>query len=101
MARGETGSSITNYFKIIITNTVNGDFTWVTPAGSLGTAPTNEFYALQLQAQGPTGFPITYSFVSGELPDGMQLVSTGYLQGVPTFLNAVAVNQLLCSTVIC
>lgn len=93
MARGETGSSITNYFKIIITNTVNGDFTWVTPAGSLGTAPTNEFYALQLQAQGPTGFPITYSFVSGELPDGMQLVSTGYLQGVPTFLNAVAVNQ--------
>ena len=94
MARGVTGPAITDYFKIIITNTLNGDFSWVTPSGSLGTAPTNEFYSLRLQAQGPTGLPITYSFVSGELPDGMQLVSsTGYLQGVPTFLNAVAVNQ--------
>ena len=93
-AMGQTGTAITDYFKIIITNTVNGDFAWVTPAGSLGTAPTNEFYSLRLLAEGPTGYPITYSFVSGELPAGMQLVSaTGYLQGVPTFLNAVAVNQ--------
>jgi Putative Ig domain len=92
-ARGTTGSPIDAYFKFIITNTVNGDFSWITPAGKLGTAPNGEFYSLHLQAETVSASTITYSFVSGELPTGMQLLPTGYLQGVPTFLNPVVVDQ--------
>lgn len=78
-------------FTVIISNTVNGDFYWITPPGNLGTVPSGKFYKLNLQAFAHNG-PVTYSFISGELPPGMQIVKTGYLQGVPTILNALAVN---------
>ena len=80
-------------FTISLSNIVNNNFAWVTPAGDLGTVPNGEYYSLQLQAETNTGEPITYSFVSGELPSGMQLLPTGYLQGVPEFLNPVVVDQ--------
>jgi hypothetical protein len=80
-------------FTISLSNIVNNNFAWLTPAGDLGTIPSGEFYSLQLQAETNTGNPITYSFVSGELPSGMQLLPTGYLQGVPEFLNPVVVDQ--------
>ncbi len=62
-------------FKIIISNTVNQDFNWVTPAGTLGTVPNGQFYSLRIEAQSQANLGITYSFVSGELPPGMQLIS--------------------------
>lgn len=62
-------------FIIIISNTVNQDFTWVTPVGSLGTVPNGQYYSLRVQAESSQNLGITYSFVSGELPPGMQLVS--------------------------
>jgi hypothetical protein len=69
-------------FRLILTNTVNSDFSWITPAGSLGTVPNGEFYQLPLQV---TAHGATFKFISGELPPGMQVVSsTGLLQGVPT-----------------
>ena len=77
-------------FSLIITNKVNADFTWVTPGGSLGTVPNGEFYQLPLlvsETQANTA--VTFSFISGELPPGMQVVETGYLQGVPTLTSAV------------
>ena len=80
-------------FTIILSNVVNGDFAWVTPGGSLGLVPNNEYYNLQLQAESAGGTTISYSFVSGELPPGMQLLSTGYLTGVPTFLNSIVIDQ--------
>ena len=80
-------------FTISLSNIVNNNFAWITPGGDLGTIPNGQFYQLQLQAETNTGAPITYSFVSGELPDGMQLISNGYLQGVPEFLNPVVVDQ--------
>lgn len=86
-------SPIDEAFSISLSNIVNNNFSWVTKAGSLGTVPNGEFYSLQLLAETNTGAPITYSFVSGELPSGMQLLSTGYLQGVPEFLNPVVVDQ--------
>ena len=83
-------------FTILITNTVNSDFTWITPAGSLGTVPNGEFYQLPLEVS-EIGIGVTtkFSFVSGELPPGMQIVSTGFLQGVPTLLtsNALGTEQ--------
>jgi Putative Ig domain len=80
-------------FSIIITNVVNNNFNWITAAGDLGTVPNGEFYSLRLQAETSSSESITYSFLSGELPPGMEIIPTGYLQGVPTFLNPVGVNQ--------
>jgi len=78
-------------FTIIISNTINGDFYWITPEGNLGTVPSGKFYDLTLQSFSG-GRPVTYSFISGELPPGMQIIKTGHLQGVPTILNALTVN---------
>jgi len=80
-------------FTITLSNIVNNNFAWITPAGELGTIPNGEYYSYRIQAETNTGNPITYSFVSGELPSGMQLTTTGYLQGVPVFLNPVVVDQ--------
>ena len=74
-ARTSDGRIIDGQFIIIITNTVNQDFTWVTPAGTLGTIPNGQFYSLKIQAETSNNLGITYSFVSGELPPGMQLIS--------------------------
>ena len=81
-------------FSIIVTNTINTDFSWITPAGVLGTLPNGEFYKFPLQTQTSSGATnITYSLVSGELPPGMQVVPTGYIQGVPTLLYPIVVNS--------
>lgn len=87
------GMTIDGGFSIIITNTINTDFNWVTPGGVLGTVTNGEFYQLPLQVSSPIlGDTITYSFVSGELPPGMQVVPAGYLQGVPTLTTSVKVD---------
>lgn len=82
-------------FTAILSNIVNGDFRWITPAGNLGTVPSGEFYKLPIQAESVSNSTITFSVVSGELPPGMQLVSSGFLQGVPEFLNPLVVNESL------
>jgi len=87
------GAVLDGSFTIIVTNTVNNDFSWITPAGALGTVQNNEFYSLQIQAYSPTSTSITYTLVSGQLPSGMHLLPTGYLQGVPTFLHPITVNE--------
>lgn len=69
------GRVIDGKFTIIITNTVNRDFLWITPEGNLGTVPNGNFYSLIVQAESTANLGITYSLVSGELPPGMQLIS--------------------------
>ena len=69
------GRVLDGKFTIIITNTVNQDFLWVTPEGNLGTVPNGTFYSLVVQAQSSANLGIEYSLVSGELPPGMQLIS--------------------------
>lgn len=87
------GVALDGSFKIIAVNGINGDFNWVTPAGNLGTVPDGAFYSLQLEAYDAQGNPVSYSFISGELPGGMQLLTTGYLQGVPTLLSTITVDS--------
>lgn len=70
-------------FSIILTNVVNNDFLWVTPAGDLGTVPAGNFYSLQLQTEIAQNLPVTYTLVSGELPAGMR-VTTYTATGVVT-----------------
>ena len=80
-------------FTVSVTNIINNGFAWITPSGDLGMIPNGEYYSLPFQANSTAGYQVTYSFISGELPAGMQLLSTGFLTGVPTFLNAVLVDQ--------
>jgi hypothetical protein len=76
-------------FTLILSNAVNADFSWITPAGSLGTVANGDFYQLPLQV---TDNQTTFKFISGELPPGMQVVPTGYLQGVPTLSNSITTS---------
>jgi Putative Ig domain len=88
------GTVLDGNFDILLSYISNTDLTWVTPAGSLGTVPNGEFYQLPLSVQSTVAnAAVTFSRISGELPPGMQVVSRGYLQGVPTLLTAVAVDS--------
>jgi hypothetical protein len=57
--------------------------TWITPAGQLGIVPELEYYEFPLDAYDASGGTLVYSKVSGRLPLGIQLTSTGKLQGIP------------------
>jgi hypothetical protein len=76
-------------FSIILNNNFGLIFSWVTPPGSLGTIPNGEFYQLPLQVSSPGA---KFEFISGELPLGMQVVHTGYLQGVPELSSSIDVG---------
>jgi len=91
-ALDDQGNKVDGSFTITITNTFTQNFYWVTPPGTLGTVPNGQFYSLQLKAVDVHNRAVTYSFLSGELPPGMQVLSTGSLQGVPTLITATKVN---------
>jgi hypothetical protein len=56
---------------------------WITPAGDLGIVPELEYYQYLLDAYDPSAGALVYSLVSGRLPLGIQVVTTGRLQGIP------------------
>jgi len=56
---------------------------WVTPAGSLGTIAENIFYQIIVQATDSDGGTITYSLQAGSLPEGIQVLTNGTVEGVP------------------
>ena len=51
--------------------------TWSTKAGSLGTVAENEFFEKSILARDSGGAQVNYRFLSGTLPPGVQIVSTG------------------------
>ena len=77
---GSTGNSVSGFY-------INGNPTWNTSAGSLGTitASNRTYTALSTQtlsATDPESGSITYSVVSGALPTGLSLnASTGAITG--------------------
>ena len=56
---------------------------WTTTAGKIAAINEREFYSLQLEANTADSTAVTYSMIAGTLPPGLQLTSTGLLQGVP------------------
>ena len=92
-ANSLNGYVVDGAFTIIVTNTITNGINWVTPSGTLGTVPSNEYYQIPIQAQTNIAGNITYSFISGTLPPGMQISTAGYLQGVPTFTTSAKVDQ--------
>jgi len=82
-------------FSMVLHSSTINNLAWVTPGGNLGTVPDGEYYSLPLVAESTDGSSITYSFVSGELPPGMQIIKSGALQGVPVITTAVLTDQSL------
>jgi hypothetical protein len=66
---------------------------WQTDAGHLATIPEGQFYQLQLAATDPAHpldpTAVTYRVIAGALPLGIQLTSTGVLQGIPYVINGI------------
>lgn len=69
------------------------NFYWETPGGNLGSYTEGIYYELPLQVFNPTNLVPTFKFISGELPTGMQVASSGKLQGVPIVLNTLGIAQ--------
>jgi len=67
--------------------------TWVTKKGDLGTIPESQFFSFPLEATDSDGQPLTYSFISGQMPGGMYITRSGEFRGSPTILSAVNQSQ--------
>lgn len=57
--------------------------TWNTTAGNLGTVSENEYFEKYIDAVDSGGATVSYRFLSGTLPPGVQVIRTGSIQGVP------------------
>ena len=55
---------------------------WITAAGSLGTIPEGVFYTTPVQAVA-NGENVYFKLIAGQLPDGVQITTSGTVQGVP------------------
>lgn len=57
--------------------------TWITKGGNLGTIPENVFYEKGVEAVDSGGATVLYRHLSGTLPPGLQILTTGTIQGIP------------------
>jgi len=57
---------------------------WITPKGSLGSIPETQFYIHDLVAQDSDEQSLFYSVISGDLPGGMHVNTSGVLAGTPS-----------------
>jgi hypothetical protein len=72
---------------------------WITPAGNLGIVPSAEYYQYALDAYDTTGGTLAYARVSGILPPGIQITTTGILQGIPVSTAGPDLNQTYIFTI--
>ena len=76
---------------------------WITNEGSLGTIPEGKFYKVELRGYDPD-FPgdftqLTYTLIAGNLPDGIAILRTGSLEGIPiSIADAVGVPTEISET---
>lgn len=86
-ATDNLGNTSRRIFQISIESQVKQP-TWITPAGSLGTFPTQLPAVVPLS--GVANLPatsITYSLISGTLPNGLKISSAGIISGTPTLVS--------------
>lgn len=72
---------------------------WITPAGNLGIVPSAEYYQYALDAYDTAGGTLAYVRVSGILPPGIQITTTGILQGIPVSTAGPDLNQTYTFTI--
>ncbi len=65
---------------------------WQMPS-NLGTVTELVFYERVLEITNPTNENIEFSFLSGDIPPGLQVVKSGMLQGVPVILDNLPVDE--------
>ena len=56
---------------------------WTTTAGKIASIDEQAAFLVQLEANTSDSTTIAYSLLSGSLPSGMELTSTGLLTGIP------------------
>lgn len=72
---------------------------WITAAGNLGTVSELTEYTKALEVttdaigSNTVDTTVTFKFLSGELPPGIQVVRTGMLQGVPVVTDPITVDE--------
>ena len=66
---------------------------WLTPAGNLGIVPSAEYYQYPLDAYDTAGGTLAFAKLSGILPPGLQITSTGIIQGIPVSTAGPDLNQ--------
>ena len=66
---------------------------WITSAGNLGTVPELEYYEYLLDAYDPNYGNLVYSRISGILPPGIQVISSGKLVGIPVSTPTVGADK--------
>lgn len=66
---------------------------WLTPAGNLGIVPEAEYYQFNLDGYDTSGGTLKFSRISGTLPPGLQITTTGSLQGIPISTGGPDLNQ--------
>jgi len=67
--------------------------TWNTTAGNLGTVSENEYFEKSINAVDSGGADVSYRFLSGTLPPGVQVIRTGSIQGVPAVTSTTAADN--------
>jgi hypothetical protein len=61
---------------------------WITPSGSLGTYPQLKPMQVQLEAiPDPPATSVTYTIISGQLPNGLSMTINGLIYGTPDIVN--------------
>mgnify|MGYP000700971496 CR=1 FL=1 len=66
---------------------------WVTPTGPLGTIPESTAYSKTLEASSDTS--VTYSLISGKLPDGLFFNSNGEIFGTTALVSEEVVSSFV------
>lgn len=70
--------------------------TWNTPAGSIGTFPSQVALTIQLSATATLpATQITYAVISGSLPNGISMNSTGLISGIPSIVSSDTVYRFV------
>jgi hypothetical protein len=67
---------------------------WITPAGNLGTVPEGVFYENILQAIEPGSGNVFYQVIAGDLPLGIEISTSGLIQGIPSANVRVGSEQI-------
>jgi hypothetical protein len=71
-------------FSITVLNNINEPPVWTTAAGNLGSVTSGAATSFTLVATDPNSDTITYSIVSGALPTGLTMTTSGVISGTTT-----------------
>lgn len=66
---------------------------WVTPAGSLGLVPEAEYFQIPLRVTNNLSSELTFFHLAGDLPPGIQITKSGFVQGVPISTGPTPTNN--------